>query len=85
MDPERVDASVVVRARKTRLADAVVITSRAQLTEAIVTEPTRFLYNPEVIFLANPVELVRGREYRVRIAYPYGGDTLDAEIAVEPA
>ncbi|HJN78320.1 MAG TPA: 50S ribosomal protein L11 methyltransferase [Myxococcota bacterium] len=85
VEPARVDTSVVVRARKTRVADAVVITSRAWLTEDLVTERTRFLYNPEVIFLKEPVHLVEDETYRVDIAYDYGCDTLDVELAVTPA
>jgi predicted RNA methylase len=85
VEPERVDSTVVVRARKSQLADAVAITSRAWLTEELVTEQTKFLYNPEVIFLAQPIELIEGREYAVEIGYPYGCDTLDAVIEVSPA
>ncbi len=85
VQPEAVDTVVHVRARKTREADAVVITGRAHLSDRIVTEPTRFLYNPEVIFLPQPVALVAGREYAVHIAYPYGSDTLDAVVEVEEA
>lgn len=84
VSPEVVDTSVIVRARKTRLADAVVITSRAFLTDEIVTERTKFLYNPEVIFLKEPVELVKNKKYRVHISYPYGADTLKCIIRVDP-
>ena len=80
--PERVDTSATVRARATRVADAVLITSRAHLTPLMLTEPTRFLYNPEVIFLQESVDLVKGREYDVRIVYPYGGDTLGVELEI---
>jgi predicted RNA methylase len=83
--PAAVDATVSVRARKTRIADAVVITSRAQLTERLVTEPTRFLFNPEVIFLKRPTELVRDRLYDVHLAYAYGSDTLEAIVEVSPS
>jgi len=79
-----VDTAVEVVARRTRLADAVMIEGEAELTEDIQTIPTRFLYNPEVIFLREPLELVAGDRYQVHIAYPYGGDTLDATIRVEP-
>jgi predicted RNA methylase len=83
VEPEAVDATVTVRARKDGVADAVVITSQAHLTERLVTETTRFLYNPEVIFLKEPAPLAKGRDYRVHIAYPYGCDTLEARIEVE--
>ena len=80
---EEVDTVVRVQARKSRVADAVLITSRAFLTERLITERTRFLYNPEVIFLKNPVSIQKDCWYELRIAYPYGGDTLDAEISVQ--
>jgi len=82
--PERVDTTVRVVARKDEQADSVVITSRARLTDDLVTERTRFLYNPEVVFLPRPVTLQKGRAYRVHISYPYGCDTLDCAIEVEP-
>jgi predicted RNA methylase len=80
-----VDTTVRVKARKTRIADAVMITGRAALTEEILTERTKFLYNPEVIYLKKPVELVKDRFYDIHIAYPYGSDTLDAIIEVTEA
>ncbi len=79
-----VDTEVVVNARKSRRADAVLIEGEAELAPGLWTRTTRFLYNPEVIFLAKPLELVKDESYRVRIAYPYGGDTLDAVLEVEP-
>lgn len=79
---EYVDTEVEVVARKTQIADSVVITGRAMLTDKIVTEKTKFLYNPELIYLKNPVELVKGKKYKVKIAYPYGCDTLEAKIEV---
>jgi len=81
---ERVESTVSVVARKSEQADSVLITSQATLTDDLVTERTRFLYNPEVVFLRRPLVLEKGRSYRVRIAYPYGCDTLDCEIEVQP-
>lgn len=80
---EAVDTTVVVRARKSRIADAVVINSRSKLTNRITTQQTKFLYNPEVIFLKEPIELVQGEYYDVKIKYPYGCDTLDVSIDVK--
>ena len=82
--PLRVDTAVELVARTTRLADAVLIEGEAELVEGLVTHPTRFLYNPEVIFLRTPLELTEGRRYRLDIAYPYGGDTLHADFRVTP-
>lgn len=81
-NPLMVDTTVRVEARKTRLADAVLIQGEAELAEGITTHTTKFLYNPEVIFLPEPLELQGGAQYDIRIRYPYGGDTLDAEFEI---
>lgn len=80
-----VDTAVTLTARKSRLADAVLIEGEADLTDTIVTRPTRFLYNPEVIFLRDALELAQGNDYDLHIQYPYGGDTLDAVLDVKPS
>ena len=84
--PEKlaVDTTVTVTARKSRLADAVLIEGEAELAPDRWTTPTRFLYNPEVIFLRESLELERGKPYEVRVAYPYASDTIDATLVVEP-
>jgi len=78
-----VDTAVSLTARKSLPADAVLIEGEADLSDHITTVPTRFLYNPEVIFLKAPVEMVAGDTYRLHIRYPYGGDSLQAEFDVE--
>ena len=83
--PLEVDTTVRVRARKDRLADAVVVEGQAVLADGVKTKTTKFLYNPEVIFLRESIELEKGREYDVRVHYPYGADTLDATFEVTPA
>lgn len=79
-----VDTSVRLRARKSRTADAVLIEGQAELAEGIRTRTTKFLYNPEVIFLDQEIELEEDREYDVRVRYAYGGDTLDAQFDITP-
>lgn len=79
-----VDTTIEVTARKTQLADAVMIEGEAELRPGKWTHTTRFLYNPEVIFLKQPIEVEKGARYNLRIAYPYGGDTIDATLEVEP-
>ncbi len=81
---EFIDTEVIVTARKTRIADSVVITGRAMLTNKIITERTKFLYNPELIYLKESINLIKGKQYKIKIAYPYGCDTLDAKIEVNP-
>lgn len=82
--PLQVQTHVEVTARTTRTCDAVLIEGEAELVEGLVTHPTRFLYNPEVIFLRDPLEVVEGQRYRLDIRYPYGGDTLHADFRVTP-
>jgi len=79
---ENLDRKVLVRARKTGIADAVVISGKAHLTDTIETERTKFLYNPEVIYLKEPAKLIKDEYYQIHIAYNYGCDTLDAKINV---
>lgn len=79
-----VDTTVRVEARHTRIADAVLIEGQAELAPGILTHTTKFLYNPEVIFLPQAVELEAGKQYDVRVRYPYGGDTLDATFEITP-
>ncbi len=81
-NPLTVDTTVQVTARKSRGADAVLIEGQAELAEGILTHTTKFLYNPEVIFLPESIELEEGAEYDVRVRYPYGGDTLEATFEV---
>lgn len=81
--PLQVETSVELVARKSRMADAVLIEGEADLSETITTRPTRFLYNPEVIFLNAPIDLEAGRRYRLGIRYPYGGDTLGATFSLD--
>jgi predicted RNA methylase len=83
--PLLVDTVATVRARKSRLADAVLIEGEADLTDHITTVTTKFLYNPEVIFLKQALTIKAGQDYRIHIRYPYGSDSLDARFEVEPA
>jgi predicted RNA methylase len=83
--PLQVDTTAKVCARKTRAADAILIEGEADLTENITTVPTKFLYNPEVIFLKEEHPIEAGKDYAIRIRYPYGSDSLDALFEVDPA
>lgn len=80
-----IDTVVQVTARKSLQADAVLIEGRAELIPGLFTKTTRFLYNPEVIFLKQPIDLIKGQRYNVHIKYGYGTDTLDATFDVTPA
>ena len=83
--PLLVDTTATVTARNSRTADAVLIEGEADLTENITTVTTKFLYNPEVIFLKKKCPIQAGEDYTIRIRYPYGSDSLDARFEVEPA
>jgi predicted RNA methylase len=77
-----VDTTVSVRARKTGKADAVLIEGEAELANGIVTHTTRFLYNPEVIFLQQMHQIIEDHSYSIQIRYPYGCDTLTASFGI---
>jgi len=81
-NPSRVDTSVHVVGRRSAPADAVLIEGEAELCEGLWTHTTKFLYNPEVIFLGHEVELEIDATYRVGVQYAYGGDTLDAKFDI---
>lgn len=81
-NPLKVNTSVEVVARHTDIADAVLIEGRAELADGLWTHPTRFLYNPEVIFLQKEIPIVKNEKYKIDIAYNYGSDTLDAKFEV---
>ena len=83
-NPLLVDTTVDVIARHDRVADAVLVEGTAELADGIWTHPTRFLFNPEVIFLQNEIELQKNASYRITIGYGYGSDTLDATFDVAP-
>ncbi|MFT5686254.1 MAG: putative RNA methylase [Myxococcota bacterium] len=82
--PLLVDTVATVTARKSRVADAVLIEGEADLTDEITTVTTKFLYNPEVIFLKQDLMIEAGKDYTIKIRYPYGGDSLNATFEVEP-
>ena len=82
--PVKIENTVEVTALRTGLADAVKIEGEAELAKDMWTKTTKFLFNPEVIFLKDPVQLVQGDTAKVSLSYYYGGDTLDATIRVKP-
>lgn len=77
-----INTQVEVTARHNRIADAILIEAKAELCEGIWTHPTKFLFNPEVIFLQHEIELQKNENYLLDIQYPYGSDTLDAKFNV---
>jgi len=78
-----IDADVTLTAKTTGTANALRLTGRAKLADGIYTGHTTSLFNPETIFLKNPIEVQAGRGYRVRMRYLGGGDPLEAKISVE--
>lgn len=84
-NPLWVDTSVTVTTRHDCEADAVLIEGQAELADGIFTQTTKFLFNPEVIFLGQKVALKKGQDVHVEVKYGYGSDTLDAQFGVTPA
>jgi predicted RNA methylase len=80
-----IDCDVTLTASETCTVNALRITGRAKLGDGVYTGHTVSLFNPETIFLRQPMGVVKGRQYRVKMHYLGGGDPLEAEISVTEA
>ena len=65
------------------MADAIRITSKAELAKNVFTKQTEFLFNPEIIHLKKPIKLEKGKKYRMNIRFQGGGDTLGAKFSIK--
>jgi predicted RNA methylase len=78
-----VSVSVRLTAEETGSANAVKIAYRIDFADGISGEkPTDFLLNPQIIFLGEPVDVVRGDEFEVSLDYLAGSNPIEAKIAV---
>lgn len=82
-EPIKLDTKVVLTAKKTGIANAVRVTSKAELAKGLFTKQSEFLFNPEVIYLKNPVKVKKWNKYTVRIKFPGGGDSLHANFVIK--
>lgn len=83
-NPTSISAQVRLRASGTGLANAARITYDVTFADGVkATEPTDFLLNPQIIFLAEPVELEEGLDYDLSIAYEASGSPLTSAIRVD--
>lgn len=81
-EPLEISKRVVVIATRSGVANAVRITSKAQLSDNVSVSRSKFLFNPLVIFLKDKVKLTKNRHYEVYIRYKRSGDTLGTRISV---
>ena len=77
-----IDGDVMLTATASGVANAIRTTGRAKLADGIYTGHTTSLFNPETIFLREPIAVTRGCQYRVKLHYLGGGDPTEAQISV---
>ncbi|MBI2720381.1 MAG: methyltransferase domain-containing protein [Rhizobiales bacterium] len=77
-----IDGDVVLTATQTGVANAIRTSGRALLAPGIYTGRTVSLFNPETVFLKEPIPVSKGQQYRMKLHYLGGGDPLEANIAV---
>lgn len=81
-EPVKLNVTVILTGKRKGLADAVRITSRAELAKGVFTIQTEFLFNPEIIHLPKPIHVEKGEKYSVNIKFPGGADSLDAKFTI---
>ena len=81
-EPVKLNVTVILTGKRKGTADAVRITSRAELAKGIFTIQTEFLFNPEIIHLPKSVQVEKGKKYGVHIKFPGGADSLDAKFTI---
>ncbi len=79
-EPVEVDKIVIIKALGNCTANAIRITSTAQLSDNIKATKSKFLFNPLVLFLDNPKKLIEGKKYHLQIRYKRSDDSLGTKI-----
>jgi predicted RNA methylase len=77
-------SNATVRALQSGVANALRIPYTIQFFDGmIVNEPTKFLLNPQTLFLPEPIELKAGEYYNVTLAYQASGSPLQCNVVVK--
>jgi len=77
-------SNTTVRALQNGTANALRIPYTIQFFEGmIVNEPTKFLLNPQVLFLPKHIELKEGEYYNVTLSYQASGSPLACNVAIK--
>jgi predicted RNA methylase len=80
-----VEAAATVEATETGAVNAVRVPYSLRFADGVYAdEPTKFLLNPQIVFLPEPVAVVKGQRYVVEIGYRSGDSPLNARIKVTP-
>ncbi len=82
-EPLVIDTKVTVKASNNGTVNAVRITSKAKLSDNTYTRQSKFLFNPMIIYLKDPINIKKGEKYSIHIKYKRGEDTLGTKIEVE--
>jgi len=84
-EPLDIDRTVTVKGIKDGTANAIRITTEAQLSASIKAKRSEFLFNPLVIYLKKSVAVKEGERYALNIQYKRSEDTLGTVISVSKA
>ncbi|WP_432833803.1 50S ribosomal protein L11 methyltransferase [Dactylosporangium sp. CA-092794] len=81
-----IDGEATVRALRSGAANALRISYSIVFAPGIESDkPTDFLMNPQIIYLAEPVELQAGTTYRIRLRYEASESPLQCAIDITAA
>ena len=79
-EPLEVDRTIVIKAITNGIANAIRITSTAQLSENVTATKSKFLFNPLIIYFDNDKKLLKGKKYFLHIRYKKSEDSLGTKI-----
>lgn len=82
--PNRISTTTASRALVTGTANAIRLSYGVGFSEGVYAEqPTEFLLNPQIIFLAEPIPLVRGEYYDISLDYEASSTPSDCKIRID--
>jgi len=84
-EPLDINREVLSKSVRAGTANAIRITTEAQLSASIKAKKSEFLFNPLVIYLDKPLVISEGRTYGIHINYRRSEDTLGTRITVREA
>ena len=70
----KLDSHVMLAAKRSGIANAIRISSKAELYPGVWAGKSKFLFSPFTIFLDHPVRVTAKERYQMRIKYERGGE-----------
>ena len=82
-EPVKLDKYILTKGSRNAMANAVKITTKSELTDSIYSKQTKFLFQPEIIHLKQPVPIKKDKRYRIHVKYSGGSDSIHAKFRIE--